>query len=72
MLERDERLFEIKHFPESLGMHLRSNVEGAPASTKLWTDAWLAALAEASGMTMVTFDRGFRKFSLSSLELLRI
>jgi len=39
-------------------------------SPDLWTDAWLAALAEASDCEMVTFDRGFRSFSRLKLRLL--
>jgi uncharacterized protein len=29
---------------------------------RLWTDAYLAAYAQASGLTLVTFDQGFRQF----------
>ena len=36
----------------------------------LWTDAWLAALAQALDCEMVTFDRGFRSFSKLKLRLL--
>jgi toxin-antitoxin system PIN domain toxin len=35
-----------------------------------WTDAWLAALAQAHDCEMVTFDRGFRSFSKLKLRLL--
>jgi predicted nucleic acid-binding protein len=69
-LALDERLFEVSAIPPSLEDCLRSNVVGRQASPKLWTDAWLAALAETLGYEMVTYDRGFRKFSLTSLRLL--
>lgn len=36
----------------------------------LWTDAWLAAYAEAADAEMITFDRGFRSFSLGRIRLL--
>jgi toxin-antitoxin system PIN domain toxin len=39
-------------------------------SPNLWTDAWLAAYAEATGAEMVTLDRGFRSFNLKHLRLL--
>ena len=39
-------------------------------SPNLWTDAWLAAYAEAAGAEMVTLDRGFRSFNLKHLRLL--
>ena len=31
-------------------------------SPKLWQDAYLAAFAVAAGLSLVTFDQGFRKF----------
>lgn len=31
-------------------------------SPNLWTDAWLAALAQSLDCEMVSFDRGFRSF----------
>lgn len=37
---------------------------------RLWTDAYLAAYARAGGLTVVTFDRGFRQFPDLSCELL--
>lgn len=45
-------------------------VRGCAPTPNLWTDAWLAAFAEAEGLRMVTFDKGFCRFSLSNLELL--
>lgn len=71
-LEADERLFELDDFPETIEHYLRLNVSGRKPSMKLWTDASLAALAEALGMPMVTFDRGFQGFTLSALELLDV
>ena len=46
-------------------------VAGRAATPNLWTDAWLAALAQAAGCEMVTFDHGFRAFSGLPLELLQ-
>ncbi len=50
----------------------QSNITGRATTPKLWTDAYLAALAEASRMEMVTFDRGFRNFQLAHLRLLSV
>lgn len=69
-LAGDERMFEVESLPPSLERHFRSKVLGHQPSPKLWTDAWLAALAEASGYEMVTFDQGFRRFALPALRLL--
>src|SRR5580658_3021989 len=35
-----------------------------------WTDAYLAAFAEAAGFTLVTFDRGFAKYKNMPLRIL--
>ncbi len=46
-------------------------VQGAlPA--RLWPDAYLAALAQSSGMRLVTFDRDFERFNLPRCALLPI
>ena len=50
---------------------LRQCVAGRVATPNLWTDAWLAALAIATGSTMVTFDQGFRGFAGLQLTLLQ-
>jgi toxin-antitoxin system PIN domain toxin len=60
--------------PEPLGLEaqlqsfLGSNT--APLPSRLWTDAWLAATAEAAGLRMVTFDQDFERFNLSRLAVL--
>ena len=60
--------------PEPLG--LEAHVQGllgadtAPLLNRLWTDAWLAATAEAAGLRMVTFDQDFERFNLSRLQVL--
>ena len=69
-LSSDERLFEVVTIPASLESHLSANVAGRQPSPKLWTDAWLAALAESMGCEMVTCDRGFRDFHLSQLRII--
>lgn len=37
----------------------------APMPARLWTDAWLAASAEAAGLRLVSFDADFARFPLS-------
>jgi uncharacterized protein len=40
------------------------------ASTKLWADAYLAAFARTSGLTLVTFDRALRAMPSVLVEVL--
>jgi uncharacterized protein len=42
----------------------------AALPARLWTDAYLAALAQSSGMRLVTFDRDFERFNLPRCNLL--
>lgn len=60
-LMADER---ISYFPEPHGLESfwREFAGGQSQSPKLWTDAYLAAFASASGMQVVTFYEGFRQF----------
>jgi len=71
-LEADERLYEITTSPSETEQLFRANVRGREPSPKFWMDAWLAALAEASGLQLVTFDRGFTFYHLSSLTVLEV
>lgn len=41
-----------------------------PLPPRLWTDAWLAATAEAAGLRLVTFDADFERFDLTRRLLL--
>lgn len=54
----------------SHSVYWRRNVEGREPTPNLWTDAWLAALAQSLRSEMVTFDRGFRQFTELNLRLL--
>jgi uncharacterized protein len=42
----------------------------AALPARLWTDAYLAALAQSSGMRLVTFDRDFERFNLPRCTVL--
>jgi len=51
---------ELLDEPSGLDGPFRLLTQGRASSPKAWPDAYLAALAEASGVTLVTFDRAFR------------
>ncbi|MEO6625292.1 MAG: TA system VapC family ribonuclease toxin [Burkholderiaceae bacterium] len=36
-----------------------------PLPARLWSDAWLAAVAESSGLRLVSFDADFKRFALT-------
>jgi toxin-antitoxin system PIN domain toxin len=57
---RDDRV----HFapePVEVEERFRRRTRGASVSPKIWADAWMLASAEASGATLVTFDRALAK-----------
>lgn len=66
----DPRIEVIGSVPAEHESHWHANVLRRESSPDLWTDAWLAALAQAYDCEMVTFDRGFRSFSKLRLRLL--
>lgn len=69
MLMADQR-FIFAHEPSRLDSILRANMSGHLVSPKLWQDAYLAAFALAVGLTLVSFDVGFRQFKKLDLNLL--
>lgn len=66
----DPRIETLDQMPAAHGKLWYDNVARREPSTDLWTDAWLAALAQAHDCEMVTFDRGFRSYSKLKLLLL--
>jgi uncharacterized protein len=54
----------IDHVDEPAGIEpvWRSLTQHQSYSPKVWTDAYLAAFAELSGLEFVTFDQGFAQF----------
>lgn len=62
VLEGDERMV-LAFEPDGLDGTLRSLVASRTSSPNLWTDAYLAAFAQTSELRLVSFDRGFAKFS---------
>lgn len=69
-LINDPRISVLAQTPKEHAGLWRANVLRREPSPNLWTDAWLAALAQATGCEMVTFDRGFRSFAGLKLRLL--
>lgn len=59
----NRRFVEIARLPAAHESALRRLVAGRAPTPNLWTDAWLAALAQCLGREFVTFDRGFRSFA---------
>lgn len=68
---RDPRVLEAEVAAAAHERELRRLISGREASPNLWTDAWLAALAESSSIGLTSFDAGFRNFGLQHFELLR-
>ena len=56
---QDDRVTMLEE-PPALESRFRSLTRSRHASPKTWADAYLAAFAEASQITLVTFDRAFR------------
>ncbi|MCY7314457.1 MAG: PIN domain-containing protein [Rubrivivax sp.] len=67
----DPRIELLDQAPSTHGKLWYGNVARREPSPDLWTDAWLAALAQSHDCEMVTFDRGFRSFSKLRLRLLK-
>ncbi|MEZ5420705.1 MAG: TA system VapC family ribonuclease toxin [Vicinamibacterales bacterium] len=65
---RDERV-GFADEPAGLERRFRARSRAPRASPQAWADAYLSAFADEHGLTLVTFDRGFRG-TVSSLLLL--
>jgi toxin-antitoxin system PIN domain toxin len=65
----DDR-FGFRAEPSSLEVELRKLTSGPTISAKVWPDAYLAAFAISAGLTLVTFDGGFRQYPGLRLKLL--
>ena len=65
---RDDRV-ELLEEPFGLERRFRALTRSRQASPKAWGDAYIAAFAETSQLTLVTFDRAFRR-TLKPLVLL--
>jgi toxin-antitoxin system PIN domain toxin len=54
-IESDQAVFAQE--PPGIESALRANTQISSPSPKAWADAYLAAFAEAAGLTLVTFDQ---------------
>lgn len=52
--------------PAGLDVIWRRHTQGTLFSTNVWSDAYLAAFAESAGLTLVTFDRAFLRWTTLS------
>jgi len=62
-LLEDDRIRFAADEPSGLDADFEHFTGGQVFTPRLWTDAYLAAFARAAGLTIVTFDHGFRRFS---------
>lgn len=69
-LRADPRVVTIEQIPPLHARHWQANIRGRQPTPNLWTDAWLAALAQALDCEVVTFDRGFQAYAGLKLQLL--
>lgn len=66
----DERVrFEAE--PPNVEEDWRALTSDGSFSVKIWNDAFLAAFARRTGLQLVSFDQGFRKYPGLRLKLLR-
>jgi toxin-antitoxin system PIN domain toxin len=66
----DERFRFSSEEPPGLDAAFERFTAGRTFSPRLWTDAYLAAFAHASRLTLVTLDKGFRGFSGLTCDVL--
>lgn len=64
----DERIAFLPE-PNGIDPMLRSYARSRQASPQVWADAYLAAFANAAGLRLVTFDKGFRTKPVHCLVL---
>ena len=62
VLEADERVV-LLHEPDGLDATLKKLVSPCATTPNLWSDGYLAAFASVSGLKLVSFDRGYSKFT---------
>jgi len=67
------RDFRVRFVPEPLGLEERWQqfTQESRAATNLWTDAYIAALAQLRDLCVVSFDKAFNRRSRVQFLLLR-
>jgi len=69
---QDQRVsFHTEADPEQIESALRKLASSGRPFSKQWPDAYLAAFACVSGLTLVTFDRALRQMAAGNTVLLR-
>lgn len=71
-LANDPRSVHIIEEPAAHESAFVALVSGREPTPNLWTDAWLAALAQSLDYELTTFDRGFRAFKDLKLRVLSL
>jgi toxin-antitoxin system PIN domain toxin len=61
LFQTDARI-SFANEPENTEAHWRALTQRSAYSPNVWNDAYLAALAKAAGLQLVTFDRGFSQY----------
>ena len=69
-LLEDERIRFSPDEPTGLDAAFQRFTQGHTFTPRLWTDAYLAAFAHVGGLTLVSLDRDFRRFSGLDCEVL--
>ncbi len=62
ILESDDRVILVNE-PVGIDATLKKLIGGCATTPNLWTDAYLAAFASVARLKLVSFDRGFSKFT---------
>jgi uncharacterized protein len=70
LLWRSQPEIELLHEPSGIEDMMTDWCRKGLATTRNWTDLYLAAFARAGGLRLVTFDSGFRRFP--GVELLHL
>ncbi len=70
LLARDEVTFLPE--PQGLEIRWRDYTQSDQPANKLWTDAYLAAFAMAHGLQVLTFDRGFTRYTGTDQQILEM
>jgi hypothetical protein len=67
------RDFRVRFVPEPVGLEQRWQqfTQESRAATNLWTDAYIAALAQLRDLCVVSFDKAFNRRSRAQFLLLR-
>jgi len=71
-LANDPRSVYIDAEPSAHEAHFVSLVTDRQPTPNLWSDAWLAALAQSLNYELTTFDRGFKSFTGLRMRLLTL